>query len=190
MRQVLKFGIKLLLITYCQKYLKTHKMKLDQLKILLADDDTDDCSFFDKALKEIPITTNLTIVHDGEQLMTYLLENSKNLPDVLFLDLSMPRKNGFECLTEIKENIKLKDLPVVMFSTSFPQDKNYEENMINMLLNFGAYDYIRKPVDFTQLKKVIHNTLILVEKIIRRMDKGKICDQQIQNDKNYFNTIN
>jgi CheY-like chemotaxis protein len=138
-------------------------MKLNLLNILLADDDTDDCSFFDKALKEIPITTDLKIVHDGEQLMTYLFENSKNLPDVLFLDLSMPRKNGFECLTEIKENIRLKDLLVVMFSTSFPQDRNYEENMITMLLNLGAYEYIRKPVDFAQLKQVIHNTLIRVE---------------------------
>jgi CheY-like chemotaxis protein len=137
-------------------------MILDQLNILLADDDTDDCSFFDRALKEIPIATNLIIVHDGEQLLDYLSENSEHLPDVLFLDLSMPRKNGFECLSEIKENEKLKDLLVVMFSTSFPKDRNYEENMIKMLLKIGAYDYIRKSGDFAQLKQVIHNTLIMV----------------------------
>ena len=134
-------------------------MNLNQLNVLLADDDTDDCSFFDKALREIPIATHLTFVHDGEQLMNYLSKNSEHLPDVLFLDLSMPRKNGFECLSEIKENKKLKDLPVVMFSTSFPQDMNYEEKMINMLLKIGAYDYIRKSGDFAQLKQVIHNTL-------------------------------
>src|SRR5450759_3766148 len=98
-------------------------MNLKQLNILLADDDTDDCFFFDKALRETPIATHLTIVHDGEQLMDYLSKNSEHLPDVLFLDLSMPRKTGFECLSEIKENKKLKDLPVVMFSTSFPQDR-------------------------------------------------------------------
>ena len=56
------------------------------LNILLADDDTDDRFFFDKALKEIPIATHLTTVHDGEQLMNYLSENSEHLPDVLFLD--------------------------------------------------------------------------------------------------------
>ncbi len=151
-------------------------MKLNQLNILLADDDTDDCSFFDKALKGIPIPTHLTVVHDGEQLMTYLFKNSKNLPDVLFLDLSMPRKNGFECLTEIKENKKLKDLLVIMFSTSFPQDKNYEEKIIKILLNTGAYDYIRKSEDFAQLKQVIHNTIILVGKNIHLMAKGKIYD--------------
>ena len=138
-------------------------MNLNQLNIVLADDDTDDCSFFDKALKEISIATNLTIVHDGEQLMDYLYRNSEHLPDVLFLDLSMPRKNGFECLSEIKESMQLKDLCVVMFSTSFPQDRNYEENMISLLLKIGAHDYIRKSGDFAQLREVIHKTLIMVE---------------------------
>jgi CheY-like chemotaxis protein len=138
-------------------------MNLNRLNILLADDDTDDCSFFDKALKEIPIATDLITVHDGEQLMNYLYRNSGNLPDALFLDLSMPRKNGFECLSEIKESPQLTDLPVVVFSTSFPQDPNYEENMISLLLKIGAHDYIRKSGDLTQLRKTIHKTLIMVE---------------------------
>jgi CheY-like chemotaxis protein len=137
-------------------------MNLNGLDILLADDDIDDCSFFDKALKEIPIATHLTIVHDGEQLMNYLSKNSEHLPDCLFLDLSMPRKNGFECLSEIKENKKLKNLVVVMFSTSFPHDRNYEENMINMLVKMGANDYVRKSGDFAQLKHFIHDKLIMV----------------------------
>ena len=135
------------------------------LNILLADDDIDDRFFFEKALNEIPIATHLTFVHDGEQLMNYLSKNSEHLPDVLFLDLSMPRKSGFECLSEIKEDKKLKDLPVVMFSTSFPQDRNYEENLINSLSKMGAHHYIRKSGDFAQLKQIIHNTLIMeVEK--------------------------
>ena len=137
-------------------------MNLKQLNILLADDDTDDCLFFKKALEELQLSTHLTTVHDGEQLMGYLYENSEHLPNVLFLDLSMPRKNGFECLCEIKENKKMKDLLVVMFSTSYPRDRNYEENMINTLLKIGAHDYIRKSGDFAQLKQVIHNTLIMV----------------------------
>jgi len=140
-------------------------MNLDKLNILLADDDTDDCSFFEKALGEIPISSNLAIVHDGEQLMSYLFRNSANLPDILYLDLSMPRKNGFECLTEINENIELKDLIVVVFTTSFPQNMVYEENMISLLLKIGARDYIRKSGDLEQLKKSIHKTLnIAVDK--------------------------
>ena len=140
-------------------------LKLIPLNILLADDDTDDCFFFDKALKEIPIANHLTSVHDGVQLMNYLFENIEHLPNVLFLDLSMPRKTGFECLSEIKENKKLKDLHVVMFSTSFPRDFDYENNIIKMLFEIGAQDYIRKPSDFKELKKVIHKALIKTIKI-------------------------
>jgi CheY-like chemotaxis protein len=131
------------------------------LKILLADDDEDDRSFFAKALKEIPIQAMLTTVGDGEQLMTYLAENPENLPDVLFLDLNMPRKTGFECLSEIKQNKYAKDFPVIMFSTSYPRDKNYEMDMINMLFKIGALDYIRKPHNFAQLVEVIHQALLL-----------------------------
>src|ERR1039457_5741545 len=102
------------------------KQQHTPLNILLADDDADDRFLFEKALKEIPITTHLTTVHDGDQLINYLSENSEHLPDLLFLDLSMPRKTGFECLSEIKENKKLNDLPVIMFSTSFTHGINYE----------------------------------------------------------------
>jgi CheY-like chemotaxis protein len=131
------------------------------LKILLADDDTDDCFFFEKAVEELQLSTHLKIVHDGQQLMNYLSENSKDLPDVLFLDLNMPRKNGFECLCEIKEDTRLKVIPVVMFSTAFPQDQIYEANMINTLLKIGAHHFIRKPGDFEQLKQIIYLTLTM-----------------------------
>ncbi|MBC8048251.1 MAG: response regulator, partial [Fimbriimonadaceae bacterium] len=84
----------------------------DTINVLLADDDKDDRYFFDKALKQIPIATHLKTVADGEKLMDYLLKNDVPLPDVLFLDLNMPRKNGSECLAEIKRNEKLKEIPV------------------------------------------------------------------------------
>lgn len=129
------------------------------LNILLADDDTDDRFFFNKAIKEIPLSTKLTTVHDGEELMSYLHKNLKNLPNILFLDLSMPRKTGFECLCEIKEDKKLKDIPVVMLSTSFPRSNNYEQGMIETLKGMGAQDYIRKPGDFALLKEAIHTIL-------------------------------
>jgi CheY-like chemotaxis protein len=137
-------------------------MDLKQLNVLLADDDIDDCIFFKNALAELHQSTNLTTVRDGEQLMDYLSENSEQLPDILFLDLNMPRKNGFECLVEIKENEKLKDLHVVMFSTSYPRDPNYEQDMINRLLKIGAFHFIRKPESFEQLKQAIEHALKLV----------------------------
>ena len=129
------------------------------INILLADDDKDDRFFFKKALKEISIPTNFNTVNDGEELMEYLDNNIEHLPDILFLDLSMPRKTGFECLIEIKENIKLKEIQVVVFSTSFSRDTTYEMGLSNELLKIGAQNYIRKPSDFAQLKNIIELSL-------------------------------
>jgi CheY-like chemotaxis protein len=131
----------------------------NQIRILLADDDKDDRFLFREALSELPVQADLITVHDGEELMNWLEENTSDLPDILFLDLNMPRKNGFECLTEIKQNEKLQKLPVIMFSTSYPRDLHYEQDLMKLLYKIGAQEYIRKPDDFNQLKVVIHNAL-------------------------------
>ena len=128
-------------------------MNFKQLNILLADDDMDDCHFFKEALEALPISTQLKIVNDGADLMNYLAAHAEQLPHVLFLDINMPRKSGFECLSEIKHDEKLKDLPVVMFSTLNAQDK------ISILFKTGADVYIRKPGNFAQLVQVIHHAL-------------------------------
>jgi len=131
-------------------------MNVKPLNILLADDDMDDCIFVREALEELTISTNLTIVHDGEQLMQLLTSTSNELPHILFLDINMPRKNGFECLSEIKLNDKLKEVPVVIFSTS------YEQEMVNLLYESGAQYFIRKPSEFSSFKKIIFHTLTLI----------------------------
>lgn len=131
-------------------------MKIKQLNILLADDDIDDCIFFKEALNELPLTPNLTVMHDGEQLMQLLKNETNEFPDVLFLDLNMPRKNGFECLSEIKLSKKLNQLPVIIFSTSF------EQEVVNQLCQHGAQYFIRKPSEFSQFKKIIHQSLALM----------------------------
>ena len=131
-------------------------MNKKDLNILLADDDTDDCNFFKEVLDELLIKTHLATVYNGEQLMIYLDETSRELIDVLFLDINMPRKNGFECLDEIKQNEKLKDLPVIIFSTS------YEQEVVNRLHESGAHYFIRKPSDFAQFKKIIYHALLLI----------------------------
>ncbi len=128
-------------------------MNFKELNILLADDDFDDCNFFKQALEALPLATQLKIVNDGEQLMNYLDDNAEKLPHVLFLDINMPRKNGLECLSEIKSNAKLKDLPVVILSTLNSQEK------INSIFKIGGNVYIHKPGDFAQLKQVILHAL-------------------------------
>ena len=122
------------------------------LNLLLADDDQDDRFFFQKALDTLEFSSYLKTVRDGEQLMKYLNEYSESLPDVLFLDLNMPKKNGSECLKEIKENDKLKALPVVIYSTSL------NETIADVLYSQGAHYYIQK-CEFAQLKILINKVL-------------------------------
>ena len=149
-------------------------MNLKKLNILLADDDTDDCLFFKKAVEELLLPSHLTTVNDGEQLMQLLthevrLQNSApSLPDVLFLDINMPRKNGKECLAEMKLNSKLKHFPVIMFSTS------YEKEVVNQLYKNGAHYFIRKPPDFLIFKKVIQQTLTLIAQELPADGTGNI----------------
>jgi CheY-like chemotaxis protein len=126
----------------------------ENINILLADDDNDDCLFFKEALEELPLTTQLTTINDGDQLM-HLLKETDKLPHVLFLDLNMPRKNGFTCLQEIKGDKKLKHLPVIIFSTSFDQ------NVADLLYKNGAQYYICKPTKFLNFKNIIHEAIKL-----------------------------
>ena len=123
-------------------------MNTQTLNVLLADDDIDDCLFFKQALTELKLDTRLTTVHDGEQLMNIITQDEALIPYIIFLDLNMPRKNGFECLTEIKHNPLLKTT-IVIFSTSF------EQEVVNRLYDNGANYFVRKPVEFSQFKKII-----------------------------------
>lgn len=141
-----------------------NKLQQHPINILLADDDREDRIIFDKALQEIPIDTNLRIVKDGARLMQLLDDNTGPLPDILFLDLSMPYKTGFECLAEIKENDKLKSIPVVMLTASFTRGIELENSLKHTLAGMGAQDYIRKTGNFEQLKLVIEQTLLTVMK--------------------------
>lgn len=119
--------------------------------ILLADDDDDDRLLFKDVLREFSKNARLAFAHNGEQLMTML--RSESLPDVLFLDLNMPLKNGIECLEEIRNDEKLKDLPVVIFSTSS------HPGTISRMYDIGAHLYVRKPNDFNNLRKAIYEVL-------------------------------
>jgi len=124
--------------------------------LLLADDDSDDCLFFKEALEELDASALLATVNNGEELMKHLIETISNLPDILFLDLNMPLKSGSECLLEIKQHEVLKDLPVIIMSTSFNPDIVYR------LHQQGAHYYARKPAEFLRLKELIRRSLEMV----------------------------
>lgn len=133
-------------------------MITQHINILLADDDKADCLLFNHALEELPVSANLNIVHNGEQLIEELTKKGNKLPDVLFLDLNMPLKTGYAALGEIKRNTELQDLPVIIFSTS----SNIEA--IKNVFRDAAHYYIIKPDDYSLLKRVIYEGLTLTQK--------------------------
>lgn len=130
-------------------------MTKEFIHITLADDDEDDRLFFTDAFNEIKVNTKVNTFNDGVELMDYLNNEDTVLPHVLFLDLNMPRKNGIECLLEIKQNDRFKDIAIAIYSTSSSED-HIEETFVN-----GANIYIKKPNDFNTLKKVLSEVVTL-----------------------------
>lgn len=124
-------------------------MTAEYINICLADDDQDDRLFFTEAFDELKINTKVSTFNDGVELMNYLNAADSVLPNVLFLDLNMPKKNGVECLLEIKKNEKFNDIAIAIYSTS-SSEEHIEETFIN-----GANIYIKKPSDFETLKKIL-----------------------------------
>ena len=124
--------------------------------ILMADDDDDDVLLTQKALKQGKLLNELHCVKDGEELLDYLLhrgayENATEAPrpGVILLDLNMPRKDGREALKEIKSNADLKDIPIVVFTTSKAEEDIYRSYKL------GVNSFITKPVTFERLIEVM-----------------------------------
>ena len=127
-----------------------------KLNLILAEDDIDDQLLFDEAIDELPVSVELTTFSNGDDLMKWLSDEKIKLPDALFLDLNMPRKNGFAALGEIKRNSKLQDMPVIIFSTATNRE------MIKQVFKDAAHYYIRKPANFWELKDLIYKSLKLI----------------------------
>ena len=121
--------------------------------IFLADDDVDDCMLFEDALKEVNMSAALTMASDGVELLSLMETSIPPPPDVIFLDLNMPKKNGFECLAQIRSTKQWKDIPVVIFSTTG------QEEMVRKVHQQGANYFIRKPGSFPKLKQAIKQIL-------------------------------
>jgi CheY-like chemotaxis protein len=127
----------------------------EPIKILLADDDDDDRVLFQDALNDVNPRTQLKTVEDGEKLMKYLASVDGVHPDIIFLDINMPCKDGKQCLKEIRSNKELDKVPVIMFSTS-----NYEKDVEETFKN-GANLYVSKPSFFKDEVKVLQKIFSL-----------------------------
>ena len=111
----------------------------DNLKLLFVDDDADDRRFFAEAVKEINDAIECEVAKDGLHALEILNDESLRLPDLIFLDLRMPRYNGKRCLLEIKGHDRLKDIPVIIYTTST------DVKEANELKELGAVHFISKP---------------------------------------------
>lgn len=110
--------------------------------IIIADDDSDDELLFRHALSEVEPTIKLEATKDGNELLS-LLQNFK--PDMLFLDLDMPAKNGLECLKAIRSNAVYTDLPIIVFSSTS------RKSNIDVAYEMGANLFFIKPSFYKDL---------------------------------------
>jgi CheY-like chemotaxis protein len=122
--------------------------------ILLAEDDEEDVILFNTVLSELNHSIIVTVAADGILLMA-LLKQATSLPEIIFLDLNMPHKNGFECLSEIKGNKKWNSIKIVILSTSS------QAQQIENAYKGGADLYLAKPVSYTQFKNMMEKCLSL-----------------------------
>jgi CheY-like chemotaxis protein len=123
------------------------------VEILLAEDNEDDIVLTQEAFGEARLVNDLHIVRDGEEALAYLRRQGPYQeaarPGLVLLDISMPRKNGFEVLRELKADPDLRSLPVVMLTTS-----NREEDVLRSYTE-GACSFVTKPVRVGQLQEVL-----------------------------------
>lgn len=149
----------------------------NQVPILIADDDMDDCKMIKEALQESHLLNKLYFVHDGEDLLNYLhhkgrfADGSKYpLPGLILLDLNMPKKDGREALTEIKGDVRLRSIPIVVLTTSQAEEDVYRT------YNLGVNSFITKPVIFNALVQVmagIGQYWFEIVKLPSNSDKGE-----------------
>ncbi len=125
----------------------------ERIEILLIEDDAGDTLMIKEAFEDNKITNNLTCITDGEQAVDYLLRRGDHTdaarPDLILLDLNLPRLSGHEVLAEIKAHEELRVIPVVVLTTSAAE----EDILRSYQLHANAY--VTKPVDFDQFIGVV-----------------------------------
>lgn len=125
------------------------------INILLVEDNPGDVELTEDALRRSKVTTRVSVVTDGEDAMNFLRRQAsyqeETMPDLVLLDLNLPRKDGMEVLREMKQDPALKHIPVVILTTS------EAERDILASYELGANCFISKPVDLTEFRKVVES---------------------------------
>jgi CheY-like chemotaxis protein len=129
-------------------------MTADLISVLLVDDDPGDVLLVREAFEDHKVGNMLSVVSDGVEALQYVRQDGDyagaTRPDLILLDLNLPRKSGIEVLEEIKTDPALSTIPVVVLTTS-----EAEEDIVRAY-KLHANAYITKPVDFEQFTKIVH----------------------------------
>lgn len=135
--------------------------------ILIAEDDPDHQLLVRAALRQARLANEVEFVNDGQEALDYLrkegeyADNSQPPPDLILLDLNMPRKSGIDVLSEIKVNPRFRSIPVVILTTSDAPDD------IATTYDLGANSFITKPISFERLVEVTNKLTDYWFKIVR-----------------------
>ena len=123
-------------------------------KLLLIDDDADDHEFFLEVIGEIDSSITCTSFLDSEKALFKLKEDESDIPDLIILDTNMPKLGGRQLLVELKQDPRLREIPVVMYSTFFSDRDN------NELTQLGAAHYLSKPSKFEDFRTALKEILL------------------------------
>jgi len=123
----------------------THTVMTTPQTFLLVDDDADDRMLFIESVKEIDETIVCKVAKNGEQALSILRKAGNPLPDFIFLDIRMPRVDGKKCLIEIRQDDRLKHIPVIIYTTSTSEEESRE------LMELGAFHFLSKPRDADEI---------------------------------------
>jgi CheY-like chemotaxis protein len=133
---------------------------------LLVEDDNDDCELFTEAIEAVDASVRFYFATDGKEALDKLSGKAIQSPDIIFLDINMPQMNGWQLLNRLKEDQTLKDIPVIMYSTSSQMNDRKKASAS------GALCFFTKPNSFLHLKKML-------EVVVSHMRENRldgVCD--------------
>ncbi len=123
-------------------------MELSELKVIVAEDDTEDAKNIKRSLEKESVFVKIDVVSDGQELMEFLETNRSSLPTVILTDLNMPRMDGYEVLQEVLQDADFSNVPVIVYTTSS------SEYCFTKCKDLGAKAVLVKPFDFKEIEKL------------------------------------
>jgi two-component system response regulator len=146
-------------------------MRIKPIEIFLVEDNPDDVRLTREAFKDAKVRNNMNVANDGVEALAYLRREGKyagtQIPDLIILDLNLPKKDGREVLNDIKADEKLRTIPLVVMTTSM------EEKDVLAAYGLHANAYVVKPIDFSQLVAVVKSIEHFWFSVVRLPPKEK-----------------